>query len=169
MKPLKWVETDDGKNVRIVECLLILKWGGVLTEAGCRTAERIGRHFRTGMYPAKKGGSGYGVLRLHATFRHDLKLYSSDEGRVSMTAVRQCQSIIDLKGRACTHTLSSTDARHDDVHPVHTVLLPPLLLVLHKPISMYPPRRPSLKGSWTSTVNSPRSSPASSGTTRPCR
>jgi inositol-hexakisphosphate/diphosphoinositol-pentakisphosphate 1-kinase len=27
-----------------------------------------------------------GLLRLHSTFRHDLKIYASDEGRVQMTA-----------------------------------------------------------------------------------
>ena len=29
---------------------------------------------------------GLGFLRLHSTFRHDLKIYASDEGRVQMTA-----------------------------------------------------------------------------------
>ena len=29
---------------------------------------------------------GGGLLRLHSTYRHDLKIYSSDEGRVKMTA-----------------------------------------------------------------------------------
>jgi len=38
---------------------------------------------------------GLGLLRLHSTFRHDLKIYASDEGRVQMTAaafakVRRC-------------------------------------------------------------------------------
>ena len=29
---------------------------------------------------------GVGLLRLHSTYRHDLKIYASDEGRVQMTA-----------------------------------------------------------------------------------
>ena len=29
---------------------------------------------------------GLGLLRLHSTYRHDLKIYASDEGRVQMTA-----------------------------------------------------------------------------------
>ena len=29
---------------------------------------------------------GCGFLRLHSTYRHDLKIYASDEGRVQMTA-----------------------------------------------------------------------------------
>lgn len=32
------------------------------------------------------GFPGRGLLRLHSTFRHDLKIYASDEGRVQMTA-----------------------------------------------------------------------------------
>lgn len=41
------------------------------------------------MYPGSEGGGsnsdevGLGLLRLHSTFRHDLKIYASDEGRVS--------------------------------------------------------------------------------------
>lgn len=29
---------------------------------------------------------GCGLLRLHSSYRHDLKIYASDEGRVQMTA-----------------------------------------------------------------------------------
>ena len=42
----------------------------------------IGASFRQGMYP----GQGGGVLRLHASYRHDLKIEASDEGRVMKTA-----------------------------------------------------------------------------------
>ena len=42
------------------------------------------------MYPGGQGQyskmSGIGLLRLHSTYRHDLKIYASDEGRVQMTA-----------------------------------------------------------------------------------
>lgn len=37
------------------------------------------------MYP-RYGPTGGGLLRLHSTYRHDLKIYSSDEGRVQMSA-----------------------------------------------------------------------------------
>lgn len=65
--------------------VLILKWGGELTPAGRIQAEELGRIFRC-MYPG--GGQcngdpstqGLGLLRLHSTFRHDLKIYASDEG-----------------------------------------------------------------------------------------
>lgn len=65
--------------------LLILKWGGELTATGCAQAESLGREFRL-LYPDEEGGSGLGFLRLHSTYRHDLKIYASDEGRVQMTA-----------------------------------------------------------------------------------
>lgn len=35
------------------------------------------------MYP-RHGPAGGGLLRLHSTYRHDLKIYSSDEGRVQV-------------------------------------------------------------------------------------
>ena len=42
---------------------------------------QAGQRFREQMYPS--GHDDKGLLRLHSTYRHDLKLYSSDEGRVS--------------------------------------------------------------------------------------
>uniref|UniRef100_A0A8C1QFQ2 Inositol hexakisphosphate and diphosphoinositol-pentakisphosphate kinase n=1 Tax=Cyprinus carpio TaxID=7962 RepID=A0A8C1QFQ2_CYPCA len=69
--------------------LLVLKWGGELTPAGRVQAEELGRAFRC-MYPGGQGDyagfPGCGLLRLHSTYRHDLKIYASDEGRVQMTA-----------------------------------------------------------------------------------
>ena len=71
------------------QLLLILKWGGELTSVGQRQAEELGRAFRC-MYPGGEGEyaslPGSGFLRLHSTYRHDLKVYASDEGRVQMTA-----------------------------------------------------------------------------------
>ena len=40
-------------------------------------------HIYSGDYA---GYPGCGLLRLHSTYRHDLKIYASDEGRVQMTA-----------------------------------------------------------------------------------
>ena len=54
-------------------------------------AEEFGRHFRTVMYP-RYGPAGGGLLRLHSTYRHDLKIYSSDEGRVQMSAAAFTQA-----------------------------------------------------------------------------
>ncbi|XP_078804564.1 inositol hexakisphosphate and diphosphoinositol-pentakisphosphate kinase 2 isoform X25 [Oryzias latipes] len=81
--------------------LLILKWGGELTPAGRVQAEELGRAFRC-MYPGGQGDfagfPGCGLLRLHSTYRHDLKIYASDEGRVQMTAAAFAKGLLALEG-----------------------------------------------------------------------
>lgn len=81
--------------------LLVLKWGGELTPAGRIQAEELGRAFRC-MYPGGQGDyagfPGCGLLRLHSTFRHDLKIYASDEGRVQMTAAAFAKGLLALEG-----------------------------------------------------------------------
>ena len=80
---------DKDKPDTAKSLLLIVKWGGELTPAGRVQAEQLGRAFRC-MYPGGQGDyagfPGCGLLRLHSTYRHDLKIYASDEGRVQMTA-----------------------------------------------------------------------------------
>ncbi|XP_077210138.1 inositol hexakisphosphate and diphosphoinositol-pentakisphosphate kinase VIP2-like isoform X2 [Tasmannia lanceolata] len=99
LKPLKWVKTSksdgEGEEERPVEALMVLKYGGVLTHAGRKQAEELGRYFRNNMYP----GEGTGLLRLHSTYRHDLKIYSSDEGRVQMSAAAFAKGLLDLEGQ----------------------------------------------------------------------
>uniref|UniRef100_A0A665VUD2 Inositol hexakisphosphate and diphosphoinositol-pentakisphosphate kinase n=1 Tax=Echeneis naucrates TaxID=173247 RepID=A0A665VUD2_ECHNA len=93
--------------------LLVLKWGGELTPAGRVQAEELGRAFRC-MYPGGQGETvkmscnsttgdyagfpGCGLLRLHSTYRHDLKIYASDEGRVQMTAAAFAKGLLALEG-----------------------------------------------------------------------
>ncbi|XP_076240557.1 inositol hexakisphosphate and diphosphoinositol-pentakisphosphate kinase isoform X8 [Calliopsis andreniformis] len=96
--------------------VLILKWGGELTPAGRVQAEELGKIFRC-MYPGGQGrhlseedsemlpnhgdyagAQGLGLLRLHSTFRHDLKIYASDEGRVQMTAAAFAKGLLALEG-----------------------------------------------------------------------
>ncbi|XP_034944707.1 inositol hexakisphosphate and diphosphoinositol-pentakisphosphate kinase 2 isoform X2 [Chelonus insularis] len=101
--------SDDGNshNRRSEPSLvLILKWGGELTPAGRIQAEELGRIFRC-MYPGGQGrhlsgdyagAQGLGLLRLHSTFRHDLKIYASDEGRVQMTAAAFAKGLLALEG-----------------------------------------------------------------------
>lgn len=67
-------------------------------------SEELGRHFRTVMYP-RYGPAGGGLLRLHSTYRHDLKIYSSDEGRVQMSAAAFTQGLLDLEGHSLTPIL----------------------------------------------------------------
>ncbi|KAK4488466.1 hypothetical protein RD792_004230 [Penstemon davidsonii] len=98
LKPLKWVKiaknNGEGEEERPTEALMVLKYGGVLTHAGRKQAEELGRYFRNNMYP----GEGTGLLRLHSTYRHDLKIYSSDEGRVQMSAAAFAKGLLDLEG-----------------------------------------------------------------------
>ncbi|KAF0917120.1 hypothetical protein E2562_016925 [Oryza meyeriana var. granulata] len=97
LKPSNWVHVPksngDGEEYPI-EALMVLKYGGVLTHAGRKQAEELGRYFRNNMYPSE----GPGLLRLHSTYRHDLKIYSSDEGRVQMSAAAFAKGLLDLEG-----------------------------------------------------------------------
>uniref|UniRef100_A0AAX7TJ59 Inositol hexakisphosphate and diphosphoinositol-pentakisphosphate kinase n=1 Tax=Astatotilapia calliptera TaxID=8154 RepID=A0AAX7TJ59_ASTCA len=73
----------------------------LLTPAGRVQAEELGRAFRC-MYPGGQGDyagfPGCGLLRLHSTYRHDLKIYASDEGRVQMTAAAFAKGLLALEG-----------------------------------------------------------------------
>ena len=86
----------EGPTERVTQALLILKFGGVLTHLGKNQAEFLGRDFRMRMYPGGDPNSD-GLLRLHSTYRHDLKIYSSDEGRVQITAAAFIKGLLDLE------------------------------------------------------------------------
>ncbi|XP_011225678.1 inositol hexakisphosphate and diphosphoinositol-pentakisphosphate kinase 1 isoform X1 [Ailuropoda melanoleuca] len=92
---------DQQQEALAPSLLLVLKWGGELTPAGRVQAEELGRAFRC-MYPGGQGDyagfPGCGLLRLHSTFRHDLKIYASDEGRVQMTAAAFAKGLLALEG-----------------------------------------------------------------------
>lgn len=102
-KPKGSSSDDDTRNDPSL--VLILKWGGELTPAGRIQAEELGRMFRC-MYPGSgppndgtnSDECGLGLLRLHSTFRHDLKIYASDEGRVQMTAAAFAKGLLALEG-----------------------------------------------------------------------
>ena len=57
LKPLKWAtvfeEGVEGEVERVTEALMVLKYGGVLTHAGLKQAEDLGRSFRNTMYPSQ--------------------------------------------------------------------------------------------------------------------
>uniref|UniRef100_A0A8C8RX95 Inositol hexakisphosphate and diphosphoinositol-pentakisphosphate kinase n=1 Tax=Pelusios castaneus TaxID=367368 RepID=A0A8C8RX95_9SAUR len=94
-------EDEDARKEVSPSLLLVLKWGGELTPAGRVQAEELGRAFRC-MYPGGQGDyagfPGCGLLRLHSTYRHDLKIYASDEGRVQMTAAAFAKGLLALEG-----------------------------------------------------------------------
>ncbi|XP_014240149.1 inositol hexakisphosphate and diphosphoinositol-pentakisphosphate kinase 2 isoform X5 [Cimex lectularius] len=103
-RPKSSSSDDDGPSEPSL--VLIVKWGGELTPAGRVQAEELGRIFRC-MYPGGQGRhytgeyagtQGLGLLRLHSTYRHDLKIYASDEGRVQMTAAAFAKGLLALEG-----------------------------------------------------------------------
>lgn len=74
---------------------MVVKWGGNLTNLGKEQAAELGVKFRNELYPNLDAGE---LLRLHNSFQHDLKIFSSDEGRVQMTAASFTKAFLDLEG-----------------------------------------------------------------------
>ena len=100
MKPLKYTEIIDekgNKKNKISKVLIILKWGGFLTHAGIDQAKLLGKTFRVTLYPSSDTEQN-GLLRLHSTYRHDLKCYSADEGRCLKTAASFLKGLLQLDG-----------------------------------------------------------------------
>uniref|UniRef100_A0A1I7ZMN2 Inositol hexakisphosphate and diphosphoinositol-pentakisphosphate kinase n=1 Tax=Steinernema glaseri TaxID=37863 RepID=A0A1I7ZMN2_9BILA len=106
LKPREFKTSDNEEHQQGPALLLILKWGGELTTAGHLQAEALGKLFRT-LYPGirrtdgkscPEDTQGLGFLRLHSTYRHDLKIYASDEGRVQMTAAAFAKGLLALEG-----------------------------------------------------------------------
>ncbi|KAL4488441.1 hypothetical protein ABPG72_013009 [Tetrahymena utriculariae] len=103
IKPIEFQnsETDEYDDINKKEnqlipsqVLIILKWGGELTHSGEQQSEELGKFFRDYLYPAEKDG----ILRLHSTYRHDLKTYTSDEGRCQKTAGAFLKGFLQLEG-----------------------------------------------------------------------
>lgn len=63
-------------------------------------AETLGNLFRNVMYPPSAGG---GLLRLHSTYRHDLKIYSSGGGGglgETRRVARSCKDTVQQRRRS---------------------------------------------------------------------
>ncbi len=97
LKPLAWASKEDVEAApdslpliegQVTSAMLVMKWGGELTPAGKLQAEQLGQRLRKNVYVpyTRSDDHGAGLLRLHSTYRHDFKIYSSDEGRVMMSA-----------------------------------------------------------------------------------
>ena len=95
LKPKKIVTDEVTGETTVQQIQLILKWGGDLTKLGENQAIQLGQQFRHSIYPDSPGG---GILRLHSTFRHDLKIKTSDEGRVMKTAAAFAKGLLELEG-----------------------------------------------------------------------
>ena len=94
---------------------MIVKWGGDLTKLGEKQAVRLGNRLRTELYPSNRDG---GILRLHSTFRHDLKIKTSDEGRVMKTAAAFAKGLLELEGDIPPILVSLVHKEKDSLHMV---------------------------------------------------
>lgn len=88
LKATKW----KGNKVREVQ--VVVKWGGELTVGGLQRAESLGQTLREQLYFEDPAG----LLRLHSSFRHDFKIYSSQEGRCLITAAAFTKGFLELDG-----------------------------------------------------------------------
>jgi inositol hexakisphosphate/diphosphoinositol-pentakisphosphate kinase len=116
IKPRKfevYVDENGENKERCAEVQLILKWGGNLTRLGEKQSISLGRRFRHEMYPDASGG---GILRLHSTFRHDLKIKTSDEGRVMKTAAAFAKGLLELEGDLPPILVSLVHKEKDSMH-----------------------------------------------------
>ncbi|KAJ8613248.1 hypothetical protein CTAYLR_004550 [Chrysophaeum taylorii] len=115
LKPTDWEEDASAPDgLRATEVGVVLKWGGVLTELGVEHACALGAHFRRSVYPASDDGAG--LLRLHATFRHDLKIRTSDESRVMKTGAAFTKGLLELEGDISPILVSLIHRGRTDVH-----------------------------------------------------
>ena len=100
LKPLKYeehIDSSGNKKYITTKALMILKWGGFLTHTGSNQAKVLGETFRVRLYPTSDDEKT-GLLRLHATYRHDLKCYSADEGRCLKTAANFLAGLLEIEG-----------------------------------------------------------------------
>ena len=102
MRPLEYNLVEDKetktKKWNITKALMIMKWGGHITHSGIEQAKLLGNTFRYQFYPPGNNDKGEGLLRLHNTYRHDLKCYSSEEGRCLKSAAAFLQGLLQLEG-----------------------------------------------------------------------
>jgi inositol hexakisphosphate/diphosphoinositol-pentakisphosphate kinase len=124
----EYTDENGETKERCIDVQLILKWGGNLTKLGEKQSINLGQRLRHEMvrtdgyigiiasyvlasshllrryffflfqYPDNPYNPGGGILRLHSTFRHDLKIKTSDEGRVMKTAAAFAKGLLELEG-----------------------------------------------------------------------
>lgn len=94
LKATKWKPQKDDQPKKAALVLVVAKWGGELTVSGLSQSQELGRRLRHDLYP----NDPTGLLRLHSSFRHDFKIYSSQEGRCQITAAAFTKGFLDLEG-----------------------------------------------------------------------
>ena len=98
LRPIKYtlISTNPIK-FKITQALFIMKWGGTITHAGITQAKLLGTTFRSQLYP-HGNNEGDDLIRLHNSYRHDFKCYSSEEDRCLKTAASFLQGLLQLEG-----------------------------------------------------------------------
>ena len=91
LRPTKFSTAEDGK-IAVKQVLVIVKYGGQLTDFGFKQADLLGKYYHQYLYPPDTSSN----LSLHSSFAHDIKYYASDEGRVQMSAAVFAKSFLDL-------------------------------------------------------------------------
>ena len=105
-------------------------WGHAIIAQPC---------FEYGDGCAQTHEAGVGFLRLHSTYRHDLKIYSSNEGRVQMTAAAFTKGLLDLEG-SLTPILVSETRGAAVLHTWHIAVLVSTVGKVHRLMKLGTPR-----------------------------
>jgi len=87
---LKVSEKDE--NGIIKKIVIVLKWGGELSFAGYEDSIELGKKMRMEKYDEDD------CLSLYSSYKHDVKTYSSDEGRCIKTAAAFLKGFLCIDG-----------------------------------------------------------------------
>lgn len=90
---LERAEKEEGETVGAVKkVMIVLKWGGELSFYGYQDAIELGKKMRVERYDDKN------LLSLYSSYKHDVKTYSSDEGRCIKTAAAFLKGFLSIEG-----------------------------------------------------------------------
>jgi inositol hexakisphosphate/diphosphoinositol-pentakisphosphate kinase len=92
MKVLRRETVEGPEADEIKEIQIVLKWGGELSRAGYLDAIKLGEKMRKERY------DDHDCLSLYSSYRHDVKTYSSEEGRCIKTAAAFLKGFLSIEG-----------------------------------------------------------------------
>ena len=90
----KETEPDEEGFYQVKKVLIVLKWGGELSYFGYDDAVDLGKKMRQQRYDDDDNE----FLNLYSSYKHDLKTYSSDEGRCIKTAAAFLKGFLNISG-----------------------------------------------------------------------
>jgi inositol hexakisphosphate/diphosphoinositol-pentakisphosphate kinase len=94
---LKVLERDSEPDAEgyyaVKKIMIVLKWGGELSYLGYGDAMDLGMKMRQERYD-----DDHDFLSLYSSYKHDLKTYSSDEGRCIKTAAAFLKGFLNISG-----------------------------------------------------------------------